>query len=350
MNDLKQLLLSPDPHQTKAMEEATDIARWLVMVDMDTLSREMALATVITWKLRIGTENALELGKKIMYDAYNDPTKGGAKTTKPLDFKEDVLDYYQNGSMCGLSTGFEGLDEFYTITKGQLNVVNGIPTHGKSEFMDQIACNMSQKHNWNWLVFSPENYPPQYHIEKLLSKFIEKPFRPGPTPRMEDYEVLKGLDWIDKHFTFINISEYGTNLESILMLAKMTKSIDGMIIDPWNEVAHNLSPGQSETNYIGDSLSKIRRFARANNIAVWVVAHPQKLQKMDNKAYPVPTPYDISGSAHWYNRADNCITVYREDDCVEIYIQKVKFKANGNKGMVRFRYEIPTGVYYELKH
>ena len=61
------------------------------------------------------------------------------------------------------------------------------------------------------------------------------------------------------------------------------------------------------------SLGQIRRFARIYAVHVWLVAHPQKLYRRDDGSYPVPTPYDISGSAHWRNKADNCVTVWRDE-------------------------------------
>jgi twinkle protein len=80
---------------------------------------------------------------------------------------------------------------------------------------------------------------------------------------------------------------------------------------------------------------------------VWVVAHPTKLKKLDNGGYPPPTPYDISGSAHWRNKPDNCITVYRdmESNDVDVHIQKVRFKEIGKIGKATLRYDVATGCY-----
>ena len=56
--------------------------------------------------------------------------------------------------------------------------------------------------------------------------------------------------------------------------------------------------------------------------------------------YRVPNPYDISMSSDFFNKAYNCITVYRnlgqrtifESDSVSVYVQKVKRKENGSQG------------------
>ena len=111
----------------------------------------------------------------------------------------------------------------------------------------------------------------------------------------------------------------------------------------------------TETEYISQSLTKVRRFARKYKVHVWLVAHPAKLRKLDNGNYPVPTPYDISGSAHWRNKADNCLTIWRnmnipENSLVGIYVQKIRFKEIGCLGKAELKYEYNTGRYYETTY
>jgi len=111
----------------------------------------------------------------------------------------------------------------------------------------------------------------------------------------------------------------------------------------------------TETEYISQNLTKIRRFSRNHHCHVWVVSHPTKLfrEGPENK-YPVPTPYDISGSAHWRNKADNCITVWRdlnpENQSLEtqIHIQKIRKKHLGQLGLAKLQYEYSTGRYRDL--
>jgi twinkle protein len=87
---------------------------------------------------------------------------------------------------------------------------------------------------------------------------------------------------------------------------------------------------------------------------VFLVAHPTKLVKDSTGKYPPPTPYDISGSAHWFNKADFCLSVYRgvddqnvPGDDPEVFIQKVRFAETGQLGVVPFHYDRPTGRFVE---
>ena len=52
-------------------------------------------------------------------------------------FYEQVDEIYEHGIGSGLSTGYKSIDEIYTVVEGQLTVVTGHPSSGKSEFVDQ---------------------------------------------------------------------------------------------------------------------------------------------------------------------------------------------------------------------
>jgi twinkle protein len=83
---------------------------------------------------------------------------------------------------------------------------------------------------------------------------------------------------------------------------------------------------------------------------IFLIAHPKKMQTKEGQP-DVPTLYDISGSAHFYNKTDNGITVYRNaGDGVEIFIQKIRFQEYVGKPSFKpcvFVYERNTRVYKE---
>jgi hypothetical protein len=57
-----------------------------------------------------------------------------------------------------------------------------------------------------------------------------------------------------------------------------------------------------------------------------VVAHPTKSAKDGDGNYKMPTLYDISGSANWYNKADLGVIVHREnEDDTLIKVQKSRY-------------------------
>lgn len=270
--------------------------------------------------------------------------------------------YYDHGLPRGHSTGWAAVDQFYTVLPGQMTIVTGIPSHGKSEWLDALMVNLAPQ--WQFCVFSPENFPHELHISKLLEKWHGKPFAAGVHERLQPAELAIGVAAIDNSFGFVKpapdlqvpdmvsiLNEAGRWFESREIVERETQH-RGLIVDPWNELEHRRPSNISETEYISETLSMVRQWAREFETHVWIVAHPMKLQKDPKGNYPVPTPYDISGSAHWRNKADNCIAIYRDvasdSPAVQVHVQKIRFKHLGKPGMVELRYDRVTGRYSQI--
>ena len=284
-----------------------------------------------------------------IYNAEPPPVPG---IVKVYDIMERLEHLYDNGLAPGVTVGWRGLQDLYRVSLGEWTLVTGIPGHGKSEFLDAMLVNLANLYDWAFAIYSPENHPLEQHIAKILEKRVGKPFRGADVFRMDRDELRTGAAWMNCHFQFLKPDEGNLSLDGILELAKSAiyrDGIKGLIIDPWNELEHERPPNLTETEYISKCLTRLRQFARGNQIHIWVVAHPTKLQKDKNNIYPVPTAYDVSGSAHWNNKADNVISIWRdrgkEGSPVQVYIQKIRFKKNGRIGMAQFMYNTTTGTF-----
>jgi len=270
------------------------------------------------------------------------------------DFENEILNLYYNNDAGGISTGWANIDKYYTVKSGELTIVTGIPSHGKSEYIDALTLNLCKLHSWRIAYFSPENFPIEKHISKMIRKSIRKPFSINYNGHLEENELEAEIKYLNNLVYFISPNDEELKISDILGKAKALikrYGIKGLVIDPWNEIDHSRPIYMTETEYISDCLTKIRRFARKHDIHVWLIAHPTKLKKEINNKYPVPTPYDIAGSANFRNKADNCISVWRdlqdEESSVEIHIQKIRFRDVGKIGMEKLKYDIPTGTYRE---
>lgn len=265
------------------------------------------------------------------------------------DYAEEVLKLFHDGRGRGLSTGLPSVDRLYTVVPGQLAVVTGVPNHGKSEFLDQLMVNLARKQGWSFGLCSFENDPPN-HISKLIEKWIGMPFWDGPTMRMTSWNVEKAMAELDEHFHFIRAEgEEPQTLDWLLGKARilvMRFGIRGLVVDPYNEIEHRRPESMTETEYVSLMLSKLKRFAVAHGVHVWFVAHPRILRADKGKA-PVPTLYDISGSANWANKADVGLVVHRgeEQGTTEVYVRKCRFKWVGQQGVATLGYDRATGVY-----
>ncbi|NCC53357.1 MAG: toprim domain-containing protein, partial [Spartobacteria bacterium] len=211
------------------------------------------------------------------------------------DCWDDISSYFDHPDRStGLSTGFPNMDEVWRLKRGTLNILTGIPQSGKSEWLDQIILNTVREHNWKWCVFSPENHPMQAHGQKLIEKWTGRPmFKRYSLPPLTKDEVGQAVDELAENLFFITQDENGMALDDILLRAKvcvLRYGIQGLVIDPFNELEHSRPQHMSETEYVSGFLSRCRNFARMYNVFMVVVAHPTKLQRKPDGDYPVPSP------------------------------------------------------------
>lgn len=263
------------------------------------------------------------------------------------DFLQDIENLYNYGLPAGADTGMWGFDQHLKFHKGYLTTITGVPGHGKSDFLDHIIVKLLQRHGWKGAFYSPENRPTELHISKLLKKISQRPFM--GQDRMTQDEIYEALYLLENSIYFVK-PEKDFTLDSILSKVaelKNRRNIDWFVIDAWNKLEHQYS--ESETKYIGQSLDKLVNFCERYNVHCFLVAHPRKIAKRDGKNYDIPTLYDIAGSANFFNKTDNGITVYRnfDNNTVEVHIQKVKFSHWGKVGQQNFTYDTATGLYVE---
>ncbi len=266
----------------------------------------------------------------------------------------DELDAMRHGTAPrGISTGWANVDLYYTIATGQLTVVTGVPSSGKSEWLDALLLNLARKYEWRIGICSPENLPVPLHAAKLMEKVTGLPFFLGPTPRMSEQAYADAAQWLQDTVRFLAPEETLSIPQVLERASSLVRryGIRALVLDPWNEFDHAREKYMTETEYVSLALSTLKRWARKHEAHVFLVAHPQKLYRKDDGTYPVPTPYDISGSAHFRNKADGCITIHRDfadpSAPVEVHVQKCRFKYLGKIGIARLIWDRVSGRYYD---
>jgi twinkle protein len=356
-----------DPYISK--DKFSHISKFIIAVDEDEpgikleeeLSRRLGKEKCLRVRWPEGTKDAnevlLKYGRDVLRECVEHaepyPIEG---TFEAKELSNAIDKLYHQGLDKGVSTGWHSMDRGYLVRPGVLTVVTGVPSSGKSNWIDAMMVNIAKNEGWNFAIFSPENQPLEDHMARILEKYIGSPFLDGPSQRLNADDLEQGKKWLTDHFTWILPNDDKEwSLDIILDAAKglvLKKGIRGLVIDPWNELEHNRANSQTETEYISQALKRVRQFARRYGIHLWIVAHPAKLYRDKNGKIPIPTPYDISGSARWRDKADNCITVWRDlsndDKCsVEIHVQKVRFRQDGRIGINELSYNWATGTYHE---
>lgn len=262
------------------------------------------------------------------------------------DFEESLDVIYQYGLQKGVTIGHANFDDLCSFETKRLMIVTGVPGSGKSEFLDEIAERLNIRYGWKWAFFSPENAPLAYHASKLIEKFVGKQFS-SSTMSYQEYEMAK--KHLEKDFFFISPTD-NFKLDNILDKARSLvrrKGIKAVVIDPYNRLESEMG-NKSETHYVSEVLDKLTSFAQLNDVLAILMAHPVKMQRDKTTGQMlIPTLYDISGSANFYNKADFGLVIHRDrvENTVQVVVAKVKFRHLGTPGTVHFKYNLNNGRY-----
>ena len=346
-------------HSREALAKASKV---IIATDNDSpgnaLAEEIArrIGKAKCWRVVWPDKDANDLLLKSGAGAVSEHIKSNMRPW-PVAGLYDVIHYdgavnelYSKGVGRGESTGFNCMDHLYTVVPGQVTIVTGVPSSGKSEFVDAIITNLAVERRWKFAICSFEN-PPSFHIAKLAEKFVGKPFHHGPTTRMSKEELGEATEFLNDHFSFIEQQDgLPSTIDSILergVAAVQRLGIRGLVIDPFNYI--DMKRDMSETQEVSDMLTKVRAFAKAHDVHVWFVAHPAKMLRVADGKIPIPKGYDISGSAAWFSKADVGLTVHRvEGEPVEIHVWKCRFKWVGTQGTALLGYDVVTGRYSDI--
>jgi len=154
---------------------------------------------------RIGKEKCrvAKFDAKDLNDIFLDPTRQGAESVKEViekaqpypvsglsdagTYEDRINDLFNKGTGKGFSTGYSSVDSIYTVAPGQLTVVTGYPSSGKSNFIDQVMVNLARANDWKFAVCSFENQP-EIHITRLMEIYTQKRFFEGKE-RMTQHET-----------------------------------------------------------------------------------------------------------------------------------------------------------------
>jgi twinkle protein len=294
-------------------------------------------------------EYLLESGAEKLRKVINSSTQvplEGVSTLK--DVEEELRDFVINGFKPGFQIGIDNFDKIFSTYTSQFITVTGIPSSGKSDFVDQMVIGYNKNYHWKTAFASPENHPIHMHAHKLMRK-VWGTMPPASEIGSDKWNEV--TEHINDNFFFIDMDTY--NLESVLKkgaeLVKR-KGIKCLVIDPFNKVRS--SDGSGDVNvYTMDYLSKIESFAKKYDVLVIVVAHPVKMPKGKDGKTEEPNMYNIKGGGEWYDASYHGLLVHRdyEKKTVKVKVLKVKFQNLGENGAEsHFNWEPNSGCYIPL--
>ena len=265
-----------------------------------------------------------------------------------VDVESSLDDIFHNGLQKGATVGIPSVDKIVSFKTGMLNVVTGVPSHGKTYLLNYLLIKLNLIHDWKVAFFSPEFYPVSLHISQVIETMGGQRFS-AQNYNYKTYEAMKS--YMCKNFFFIDPND--TDIGSVLDRAKYLirkKGIKVLVIDPFNALTDKERKSVKQDEYISEFLQKLRWFARKFDVAIFLVMHPVKQKKLDNGLYPVCDLYDCKGASEIFDKADMGITVWRNhlEDYAEMHITKIKFRHLGEKGKASFKFNTRNGRYVEI--
>ena len=260
------------------------------------------------------------------------------------DIEGEITDFVTHGFKPGYQIGLPNFDRIFSTYTSQFITVTGIPSSGKSDFVDQMVIGYNQNYGWKTAYASPENAPTHLHAHKLMRKIWGQMPNKGDIGSKKWNEVA---DHINDNFFFIDMDRY--TLDSVLRkgaeLVKR-KGIKCLVIDPYNKVRDVNSKTEDVNRYTMEYLTKIETFCKKYDVLTFIVAHPTKMYKDKDGKMEEQNMYNIKGGGEWYDASYHGILVHRnyEEKTTKAKVLKVKFQNLGENGAeAYFKWEPGSG-------
>lgn len=261
----------------------------------------------------------------------------------------------------GLVTGWRDLDKHLMLTFPELVVVTGKPGSGKSRWVLSWALNLARLHGLKFTYVSLEDASNRMRRHTLL---YAKTWAEAEITDPRSGELIKPIrrgheqDWLDAHahFQAPSVAEDDTRdlewLKRIIWEAACRHDCKMIILDPWNELEHMWDRrGMTVDEYITSALRDLKRLGRRYQMAIVIVAHPDK-NAGRNETVEDMSLYSISGGAAWKNKADGGVIVAQETGTggptgnTIIKIDKRKdWDTMGLPGSVTLGFDVVRGIY-----
>ena len=289
----------------------------------------------------------LKHGKQELSDAiYNARPVPLENVSTLKDVEDELRDFVKNGFKPGFQIGIENFDKIFSTYTGQFITVTGIPSSGKSDFVDQMVVGYNNLYGWKTAYASPENQPVYLHAHKLMRKHWQDMPGVGDIGNGKWQQVTNHVN--DNYF-FIDMDKY--SLESVLRkgaeLVKR-KGIKCLVLDPFNKIRDVDAKSDDVNRYTMDYLAKIEAFCKKYDVLTFIVAHPTKMYKGQDGKIEEPTMYNIKGGGEWYDASYHGLLVHRDYEAktTKVKVLKVKFQNLGENGAeAHFTWEPRSGTF-----
>ena len=148
-------------------EKFNNVSRFVIAVDNDEpgakleneLSRRLGKDKCyrVVWPegCKDANDVLVKYGKTVLSECIEHAKPYPIMGTYDASNMSDSIDRLYEGDIeKGVSTGWGTVDPYYLVRPGAFTVVTGIPSSGKSNWLDAMMVNVAKNHGWNFGIFS----------------------------------------------------------------------------------------------------------------------------------------------------------------------------------------------------
>lgn len=290
--------------------------------------------------------------KEVVLSAEQPPISG---VYYAEDLTDEITEIFFNERVVGETTHYPEFDKIFKWKRRDINLWFGYGNYGKTQAFLDKALIKSMYDGWRWAVFCPENFPATDFYIDLMEMFVGKHIDDRMGNKMTVDELNDAIAFMQAHFIYVYPDE-AQDLDTIHTIFRsliLRHGIDGVLIDPWNQLDHIID--SREDLYLSKAHKEIKKFALLNNISYNIIAHPKGVPPNKDGELPEAQVWHIAGGPMWNNKMDNILMVDRPawhqdktSGWTKIKTLKIKRRRTGGSlGEADFDYTLKTSRYSE---
>lgn len=301
-------------------------------------------------------EVLVNLGPASVADVVNgasSPRMDGVSTIEP--YRDHIWETRaSSGGLIGWGApSLPSFSNHVRIVPGLFHVVTGRAGSGKSSFLRALVMSIIGAHDdVNAAFFVPEDSAIESNFfRKLVTLAIGPQFSSMDDSERIHYDITADLIKDRVHL----IHPESNSLDDIMIRSEyliLNHGVRIIVWDPFTEIVTSKQYGDNEVDHVNRTLSRMRKFAKDKGVALILAAHPTKESAL-NKAGNL-TMYDISGAAHFANKADVGFSINPVESegafISDVHVSKIRDSQYGRQGTIRMSHDIRAMTFQEEEY
>ena len=239
-----------------------DAPKWSVAGDGDEAGQKLNAELARRFGARAApgwpTRRAQRISNDVLRVKGEAAVADAIRGAKPYPIKGlyKLSDYPDVGTPVTFETGFPCLNPHLLLWRGELIVITGIPSHGKSRVSLELLASMALRHKHRSVIASFEMRVSPYVRDVLREHYCSTAAKDLTLEQKREADA-----WIEDAFCFIDQDPREEEEEATVdwLIEKAANAVvrygvDWFLLDPWNQVEHKRERGESESDYQGRAI------------------------------------------------------------------------------------------------